>query len=102
MSDFKSKKSTNGSSKHEAPGKSESQIITKPKKAAAHRQVIADAANFQNILLNNSTTTTTNNNNTSTGNDDYESGKVIKNKRANFDDDVNAVKNLPGLEIFDD
>lgn len=103
MSDFKTKKSTSSSLKGEAPGKvssftttsGESQII-KPKKAAAHRQVIADAANFQNIPINNTTTSST------TANDDYESGKVVRNKRANLDDDVNAVKNLPGLEGFDD
>ena len=103
MSDFKAKKSTSGALKGEAPGKASTSVsvdsqIMKPKKAAAHRQVIADAANFQNIPLSNSTS----NNSTTTATDDYESGKVIKNKRANFDDDVNAVKNLPGLEGFDD
>lgn len=59
----------------------------KPKKAAAHRQVIEDAANY-NQQSDSSPQLVSN------GADEYEAGKVHKNKKSSREEDVDAVKAL--------
>mmetsp|Transcript_3891 Transcript_3891/g.5362 ORF Transcript_3891/g.5362 Transcript_3891/m.5362 type:complete len:99 (+) Transcript_3891:105-401(+) len=71
------------------PGKG---AALKPKKAAAHRQVIEDAANF------NQQTGSLSSPSASAGVDEYEQGKVHKNKKSSYEDDVNAVKALDGWD----
>lgn len=61
----------------------------KPKKAAAHRQVIQDAARY--TQSSDTSVSDTQNNIT----DDYESGKVApKRKASKYDDDIKMVQDL--------
>lgn len=67
------------------PGKSK--VEQKPKKAAALRQVIEDAAKYNQ----NDSTSGCNQSNAA---DDYESGKVTKGKCKKYDDEVKMVQDL--------
>ena len=75
----------------------------KAKKAAdRHRQAIAEAANLNSLnsatnglsLVDNQSSSNNNDSLSSMQNDDYESGKVTKQKRANYQEEVNMVKDL--------
>jgi hypothetical protein len=65
----------------------------KPKKAAAHRQVIQDAAKYNQVdqqqQFNSSVAEASN-----TVADDYEGGKVSKRKGSKYDEDIQMVQDL--------
>lgn len=71
------------------PGKSNINEM-KPKKAAAHRQVIEDAAKFNQIEQ-----PTPAGNPTNTVGDDYEGGKVApKRKMSKYEEEIKMVQDL--------
>ena len=77
-----------GSAKIE-PGKSNNSEM-KPKKAAAHRQVIEDAAKFNQIEQSSPA-----GNQTNTVGDDYEGGKVApKRKMSKYEEEIKMVQDL--------
>jgi hypothetical protein len=86
------KKNMSGNGPRQEPGRASADL--KPKKAAAHRQVIQDAARYnqpeQQTPAGGSSVLEFANN----GGDDYESGKVSKRRGGKNDDDVQMVRDL--------
>ena len=70
----------------QAPGKSNTDL--KPKKTAPHRQVIEDAAKFnQSEHIEASTVAPSNV-------DDYDGGKVVKRRASKYEEDIQMVQDL--------
>ena len=78
------------------PGKSVNTNKNIPKKAAAHRKVIEDAARFEQHTAPESSPEQSASNNTITNNtaDDYEAAKVSKNRRSAHEEEIRMVRDL--------
>lgn len=75
------------------PGRASSEL--KPKKAAAHRQVIQDAAKYNQNQTDQSVSYTGGSDPSSIGGDDYEGGKVApKRSGGKYDEDIKMVQDL--------
>lgn len=73
------------------PGRASAEM--KPKKAAAHRQVIQDAAKYNQVdQQQQSSASVAEASNTVA--DDYEGGKVSKRKGSKYDEDIQMVQDL--------
>lgn len=90
MSDKKSFGGKNPAPARQEPGRNSADL--KPKKAAAHRQVIQDAAKY-NQLEQQASTGTSSVCDTNVA-DDYEGGKVNRRRGSKYEDDIQMVKDL--------